>query len=210
MAYTNNEEIIVTATLTKKGREMLAKNGGLNITSFALADDEIDYSLYQPNHPSGSAYYDMALKNTPLFEAFSDETQTMKHKLVTLPAGATSIPVISIGQSSIDVISSYGGTILIVPTTTPSYNTNLGYTAFLSDKNAGTLTVSKALSTAYASASIPSYAGDLSTTSAVSAVGFEFQFSPNPSTTKTVSATLTIVGNESGGSDSIPITVRVS
>ncbi len=107
MAYTNNEEIIVTATLTKKGREMLAKNGGLNITSFALADDEIDYSLYQPNHPSGSAYYDMALKNTPLFEAFSDETQTMKHKLVTLPAGATSIPVISIGQSSIDVISSY-------------------------------------------------------------------------------------------------------
>ena len=49
MAYINNETITVDAVLTKKGRELLAARGGLNITSFALADDEIDYSLYQPN-----------------------------------------------------------------------------------------------------------------------------------------------------------------
>ena len=82
MAYLDNKTIIVDATLTKKGRELLATNGNLNITAFALADDEIDYGLYQPNHPQGTAYNDFALRNTPIFEAFFDETQLMKYKLV--------------------------------------------------------------------------------------------------------------------------------
>jgi len=103
MAYINNEIITVDAVLTKKGRELLAANGGLNITSYALADDEIDYRLYQPNHPQGSAYYDLAIRNTPVFEAFTDETQLLKYKLVTLPSGQTSIPIISLGQSAIYV-----------------------------------------------------------------------------------------------------------
>jgi len=60
MAYLENKTIIVDATLTKKGRELLATNGNLNITAFALADDEIDYGLYQPNHPQGTAYNDFA------------------------------------------------------------------------------------------------------------------------------------------------------
>ena len=62
MSYINNEIITVDAVLTKKGRELLASQGGLNITAFALADDEIDYRLYQPNHPQGSAYYDLAVR----------------------------------------------------------------------------------------------------------------------------------------------------
>ena len=53
MAYLDNNTITVTAILTKKGRELLAKTGNLNISSFALADDEIDYHLYQSNHPLG-------------------------------------------------------------------------------------------------------------------------------------------------------------
>ena len=96
MAYLNNEIITVDAVLTKKGRELLATNGGLNITAFALADDEVDYTLYQPNHPSGSQYYDIAIKNTPVFEPFTDETQLMKYKLVTLVAGVNYIPVITL------------------------------------------------------------------------------------------------------------------
>ena len=59
----------------------------LNITimePFALADDEIDYTLYDPNHPEGSQYYDFALRNTPIFEPLTDETQCLKYKLVTL------------------------------------------------------------------------------------------------------------------------------
>lgn len=210
MSYINNESVTITATLTKKGRELLAKNGGLTITSFALADDEIDYSLYQPNHPSGSEYYDIAIKNTPIFEAFSDETQTMKHKLVTLPSGFTTIPVISIGVRSIDIDSNYSGQISINPITTPTYNLSMGYTVILSDKSAGTVVVTQALPTTYTSASIPSYIGDISSTSAQTVVGMTFAFIPNSSLSHDVITNLTIVGNESGGSITIPVTVNVA
>jgi hypothetical protein len=71
----------------------------LNITSFALADDEIDYNLYNSTHPLGSAFYDIAIRNIPVLEPFSDETQVMKYKLVTLPSGVTAIPVISIAAN---------------------------------------------------------------------------------------------------------------
>ena len=57
MGYLNNSVITVDAILTKKGRELLARNdGSFRITQFALSDDEIDYTLYNPTHPSGSAY----------------------------------------------------------------------------------------------------------------------------------------------------------
>ena len=60
MAYLDNTEITVDAILTKKGREKLAAGDGLNITKFALGDDEVDYTLYEPAHPKGSAYCQQA------------------------------------------------------------------------------------------------------------------------------------------------------
>lgn len=207
MAYINNEIVTVDAVLTKKGRELLAARGGLNITSFALSDDEMDYRLYQPNHPQGSAYYDLALRNTPVFEAFTDETQVMKYKLVTLASGVTSIPVISLGQTSIDVDRDYKGEVTVVPSTNPTYNTTLGYTAILSNKNSGTV-IGEQLQ-ANVTATIPTFIGDASSTTAQVAVGLRFRFVPNSALTQTLSTTLTIVGNESGGSVSIPVTVNV-
>ena len=94
MGYLNSETKTVEAVLTKRGRELLASDNGLSITSFALADDEIDYTLYDPGHPDGSQYFDMALRNTPVFEPLTDETQCLKYKLVTLPSGTKYIPVI--------------------------------------------------------------------------------------------------------------------
>ena len=92
MGYLNNQIITVDAILTKKGRELLAKgDGSFNITQFALSDDEVDYTLYNPNHPSGSAYYGEAIENMPLLEAFPDETQMMKYKLVSLARGTSKI-----------------------------------------------------------------------------------------------------------------------
>lgn len=207
MAYINNETITVDAVLTKKGRELLAAKGGLNITSYALADDEIDYSLYQPNHPQGSAYYDLAIRNTPVFEAFTDETQVLKYKLVTLPSGQTSIPVISLGQTSIYVDKDYKGEVVIVPSTNPVYNTTLGYTAILANKDAGTV-IGEQLQAA-TTATIPTFIGDVSSTTAQVALGIRFRFVPNASLTTTTSTTLTVIGNESGGSVSIPVTVNV-
>lgn len=207
MAYINNETITVDAVLTKKGRELLAARGGLNINSYALADDEIDYSLYQPNHPQGSAYYDLAIRNTPVFEAFTDETQVLKYKLVTLPSGQTSIPIISLGQSAIYVDKDYKGEVVIVPSTNPVYNTTLGYTAVLANKNVGTV-IGEQLQTA-TTATIPTFIGDVSSTTAQVALGIRFRFVPNSSLTTTTSTTLTVIGNESGGSVSIPVTVNV-
>ena len=126
MAYLDNQTITVDAILTKKGREILAKTGNLNITSFALADDEVDYTLYQPNHPNGSAFYDIALRNSPVWEPLTDETQMLKYKLVTLNQGVTSIPIISIAQDKILVTRDYTGEIIISPSTNPAYNLSAG------------------------------------------------------------------------------------
>src|SRR5271157_4487906 len=181
MAYLDNQTITVDAILTRKGRELLAQNGNLNITSFALADDEIDYTLYQPNHPNGSAFYDIAIRNTPVFEPVSDETQVMKYKLVSLNQGVTSIPVISIAQDKISVASSYTGQISIVPSTNPPYNLTLGYTAILGNKNVGVLIVSQANSINSVSSTIPAFAGDINTASSQVVVGQTFLFLPNRS-----------------------------
>ena len=67
MGYLDNSIVTVDAILTKKGRELLARgDGSFKITQFALADDEIDYTLYNPQHPSGSAFYGEALENLSL------------------------------------------------------------------------------------------------------------------------------------------------
>jgi len=207
MAYIDNTTITVDAVLTKKGRELLAKTGNLNITSFALADDEIDYTLYQPNHPNGSAFYDIALRNTPVFEPLTDETQTMKYKLVTLNQGVTAIPVITIAQDKILVTRDYTGDLIISPSTNPAYNLQAGYTAILGNKNVGTLIVQQTNSINAVSNTIPTFAGDINTTSAQVVVGNTFRFVPNSSLGKTTTTNLTIVGNESGGSVSIEVTV---
>jgi hypothetical protein len=97
MGYLNNTVVTVDAILTTKGRQLLAQNdGSFRITQFALADDEIDYTLYNPNQPSGSAYYGEAIINMPLLEAFPNETQTMKYKLITLPRGTAKLPILAV------------------------------------------------------------------------------------------------------------------
>ena len=104
MAYLNNQYVTIDAVLTKKGRELLARNdGSFQITQFACADDEIDYTLYNPNHPSGSAFFGEAIEAMPLLEAFTDETQMMKYKLVTLPRGTSKLPVLNLGYSAISL-----------------------------------------------------------------------------------------------------------
>jgi hypothetical protein len=209
MAYIDNQTITVDAVLTQKGRQLLAQNGNLNITSFALADDEIDYTLYQPNHPNGSAFYDIALRNTPIFEPLTDETQTMKYKLVTLNQGVTSIPVITISQDKILVTKDYTGDIIINPSTNPAYNLQAGYTAILGNKNVGILIVQQTNAVNSVSNTVPTFAGDINIASAQVVVGNSFRFVPNSGLNKTTTTNLTIIGNESGGSTSIEVTVTV-
>ncbi len=209
MAYLDNNVITINAVLTQKGREILSKTGGLNITAFALADDEIDYELYNPNHPLGSAYYDIAVRNTPVTEPLTNESQVMKYKLVTLNQGVTAVPIISVAQSIIDIDRDYTGEILISPSTNPTYNVTLGYTAVLSNKNVGTLIVTETNSINSTTSTVPSFAGDLATDASQSVVGNKFRFVPNAALATTTTTNITIIGNESGGSTSITVIVNV-
>jgi hypothetical protein len=133
----------------------------------------------------------------------------MKYKLVTLNQGVTSIPVITIAQDSIFVPRDYTGEQIISPSTNPAYNLSAGYTAILGNKNVGTLIVEENTSINVVSSTIPTFAGDINTTSAQVVVGKKFRFIPNSSLGRTTSTNLTIIGNESGGSISIPVTVTV-
>jgi len=84
MAFLDNSgDIILDAVLTEKGRQRLTSGTGINITKFALGDDEIDYRLYDKNHPSGSAYYDLQILQTPVFEAFTQINANINYGLQT-------------------------------------------------------------------------------------------------------------------------------
>ena len=137
MGYLDNSIITVDAILTKKGRELLARgDGSFNITQFALADDEIDYTLYNPDHPSGSAFFGEAIENMPIMEAFVDETQTMKYKLATLPRGTSKLPILDVGYTAITL--KQGASLAITPQTlnylgaTQIFETS-GYLATIAD-----------------------------------------------------------------------------
>ena len=116
MGYLDNTSITVDAILTKRGRELLARgDGSFNITQFALADDEIDYTLFNENHPNGSQYYGEAIENMPLLEAIPDENNIMIHKLVTLPRGTTKMPIVTANVSKIQL--SLGASTSVNPNT---------------------------------------------------------------------------------------------
>ena len=203
MGYLNNTSITVDAILTKKGRQKLASGQSLNISKFALGYDENDYTLYEPAHPKGSAYYDSAIKAIPILEASPDETQVLRYKLVTLPKGTTQIPIVSLGIPSIGVFQNEGQ-VSLSPTTSPAGNTNAGYTVVLADQRAGTLSVSQG---AAGAGTVPVFLGEEITTTAQVVNGLSFAFTPNPSLTTNISTTITVYGNETGGSQTIPVTV---
>jgi hypothetical protein len=206
MAYLDNTEITVDAILTKKGREKLAAGQALNITKFALGDDEIDYTLYDPAHPKGSAYYDASIRAIPITEATPDETQVLKYKLVTLPKGTTRIPTVGLGVTAISVKQT-DGSVSLSPTTNGASNNVGGYTLILADKRAGTLSVTTSATSA---GTTPFFLGEGLTATAQVVSGMTFTFTPNSSLTSTINTTITAYGNDTGGTQTIPITVTYS
>lgn len=134
MGFLDNTTVTVDAILTNKGREILAKGGQLSITKFALADDEVDYSLWNPAHSLGTNYYGAVIENMPILEAVPDETQMMRYKLVTLPKNVIGIPVISVAPASVS-FTNLNQSITITADTLnlQGANSTLGYTAILSD-----------------------------------------------------------------------------
>lgn len=142
MGYLDNTSITVDAILTNKGRQILAAGQMLNITKFALSDDEVDYTLWNPAHTLGTNYYGAVIEDMPIVEANPDDTQMMRYKLVTLPKNAGGIPVVQINPESF-TLSSLNAEQVITPSMAnfPGGNSSLGYTAILSDNSVATLEV---------------------------------------------------------------------
>ena len=213
MGYLNNNVVTVDAILTTKGRELLAQNNGnFQITQFALADDEIDYTLYNPNHPSGSAYYGEAITNMPLLEAFPQETQVMKYKLTTLPRGTAKLPILDLGTEAITIKQGAG---LAVTPQTLNYlggdtAESAGYTATISDVRLMSTFEGVGINTPEVQA--------LNTTTTVGTNVSKTVVGPTINlrattvntlfgTNNALYATLTVIGNDSGARLTIPITV---
>lgn len=236
MGYLDNSSVTVDAILTNKGRQILAAGGQLNITKFALSDDEIDYDLWNPAHTLGTNYYGAVIENMPVLEGLPDETQMLRYKLVTLPKTAIGIPVIEVQPSAIS-FTSLTNVVLVNPSTInfPGANNNLGYTAVLSDDTIATLEVTQAVNPGLPGltaadgratgqairvdntqvGSVTTFLDDeaTGTTTAgksITRVGTQFRVTPvAQSDLSTVRrALLTIIGNETGGFKTISITLN--
>ena len=119
MAFLDNSgDIILDAVLTDTGRLRLARgDGSFKITQFAFGDDEINYALYNKAHPSGSAYYDLEILQTPVFEAFTNNASSMKSFLLSNPnSQLLYLPSIVLTQGNVGVEAAdlLSGTILIL------------------------------------------------------------------------------------------------
>jgi len=209
MGYLDNSSVTVDAILTLKGRELLAKGGNaFQITQFALGDDEIDYSLWNPDHPLGTDYYGTIIENMPITEAIPDETQALKYKLITLPKQTTNIPVVTVGNTSITLLAP-GDSTIVSPNTSnfQGGNANLGYTAILSDSTVCDIQVTRALQNSVLPTT-PRFIGDNEDAQSVAVAGFEFKIIAKTQLIEDKTATVTVIGNETGGSVTLTVTVR--
>ena len=216
MGYLDNTSITVDAILTKRGRELLSRNdGSFRITQFSLGDDEVDYTLFNVNHPNGSQFSGEAIENMPLIEAIPDETNIMRHKLITLNRGTSKLPVVTANVSKITL--TIGATAQVNPNTLNFLESNTtsiepsGYTATIADSRllasfdgkgngAGqqkSLTINPYVGTAVSEA----VRGSVFSLKAINSTTL---FGNN---TKLLT-TLTITGNDTGASVVIPVEIN--
>jgi len=214
MGYLDNSVVTVDAILTKKGRELLARgDGSFRITQFAVSHDEIDYTLYNVTHPSGSSYYGEAIENMPLLEAFPDETQIMKYKLVTLPRGTARLPILNLGYSAITL--KQGASLAITPQTlnylgsNQTFETN-GYTATIAD--ARVLATFNGVGVNTPEATALNQTTTLGTNVSKTVIGTSINLTATTVNTlfgnnTQLQTTLTVIGRDSGARIIIPVTI---
>lgn len=225
MAYLDNSAITVDAVLTKKGRERLGQGrDAFKITKFAVADDEVDYSLYNSAHPLGSNYYSNIIESMPVLEAIPDESQVMRYKLVTLQDanGIQRIPQITLGVDESKTLYALGSggdmSFTITPQTIAiltngdrddTFDQTGGYTLILFDEDAANVVVPSGQTVSGTPTAPVTTDVDplINFSSTVVKTGFEFRI-----TAKNVSSQrntkITVFGNESGATKTISLTVN--
>lgn len=214
MSYLSSTSVVVDAILTAKGRELLARNdGSFRITQFSLADDEVDYTLYNPNHPSGSAFYGEAIEAMPIIQAYPNDMEIMKYKLITLPRGTAKIPVLDLGYNAITI--KQGASLAITPQTLnylgatstfeqSGYVATIGDVRTMSSFNGVGINTAEA-TTLNATTTIGTNVSKtvIGTTINLTATTVNTLFGSNSS----LYTTLVVVGRDSGARISIPVTI---
>ena len=219
MGYLNNSIITVDAILTTKGRELLAANdGSFRITQFALSDDEIDYTLYNPSHPSGSAFYGEAIDGMPLLEAFPEDSQIVKYKLATLPRGTAKLPVLNLGY---DAITLQQGAVIAITPQTLNYLGNdqvfetSGYACTIADVRLLNTFEATGINTAASTNANINATTTIGTNVSSTVTGTQTTLRATTVNTlfgsnSTLVSTLTVTGLDSGARITVPITITKS
>ena len=214
MSYLSSTSVVVDAILTKKGRELLARNdGSFRISQFSLSDDEIDYTLYNPNHPSGSAFYGEAIEAMPILQAYPNDQEIMKYKLVTLPRGTAKLPIIDVGYNSISLRQ--GASLSITPQTlnylgaTSTYEQS-GYVATIGDVR--TMSAFNGLGVNTPEATALNTTTTIGTNVSKTVIGTTINLSATTLNTlfginSTLYTTLVIIGRDSGARISVPVNI---
>ena len=227
MGFLDNTSITVDAILTKKGRELLARGQNeFRITKFALADDEIDFNLYDTSHPNGSNFYGAVIENMPVLEAFVDENQLMRYKLTTLPKETAKMPILELPNASL-TFNGPGITQTITPNTRNAPNES--YTFILQDASIANLSVRGEVRPRAAALrdeaplarregefdelpirtgiTTPVFLNESERKRSITITGTSVNVIARSITSQT-STNITVVGNESGATFNLPITVK--
>lgn len=111
----NSGDLILDVVLTDEGRRRLARgDNSFKITKFALADDEINYGLYNKTHASGSAYFDLEIMQTAVLEAFTSDLAVPTSFLVTYSRNDLFyLPVMELNQNQGDTKYHTKGTFVV-------------------------------------------------------------------------------------------------
>ncbi len=212
MGFLNNTSITVDAILTKKGRELLARGRNeFQVTKFALADDEVDYRLWDTSHPNGTNYYGAVIENMPLLEPVPDETQALKYKLVSLPKETIKLPILELGVPSLSFGNGAAGNnpgTIVSPGTANSTDAELGYTFIIHDTSVATLGEVTA-APGQTAPLVPAVISADDQLTSQEKVGLTCRIVPAMFTTPNNKKTnLTIVGNQTGATKTVVVSVN--
>jgi hypothetical protein len=123
MGFLDSSSSIVTAILTRKGRELLANNdGSFKITKFAFGDDEINYQMY-----NAATDDDTDILNLPVLEPSSNELTALRYRLVTAPQGAIQVAYLVVSPSQLVLQSGRVLNLRVPRTGTLSISTIAGF-----------------------------------------------------------------------------------
>ena len=209
MGFLNNTTITIDAVLTKRGRELLARGRNeFTVTKFALADDEVDYRLWDTTHPNGTNYYGAVIENMPLLEPVSDETQALKYKLVTLPKETSRLPILDVAVSTLAFAQGGGNGDLLAPGTLNSTDSEQGYTFIIHDTTVATLQAAQAAPSPSAPL-VPVTLSDEELTQSQNVSGLTARVLPQIFTSPAQKTTqITIVGNQTGATTTVSVSVN--